>query len=97
MPKTKGEMPDDEKRTDPGLSGAERKTSECGRRKRRSPAVKKRSQHSMKVGSASAKNAGFERRPRGRCSLPLQNCRTIRRLNAYCFPPGSRTLSEQPT
>jgi hypothetical protein len=59
--------------------------------------TKKPRQHSMKIWSASAKNAWFERRPRVRCSLPLQNCLTIRRLNAYCFPPGSRALSEQPT
>src|SRR5882757_4003456 len=62
--KDKGEMHDDEKSTDPGLSAAERKLSECGRRKRRSPTMKKPRQHSMKIGSASAKNAWFERRPR---------------------------------
>ena len=37
--------------------------------------------HSKKIGNAYGKNAWFERRPRVRWSLPLQSCRTIRRLN----------------
>jgi DNA-directed RNA polymerase alpha subunit len=41
-------MPDDEKSIDPGLSAAERVRG----RKRRSPTMKKPTQHSMKIGSA---------------------------------------------
>lgn len=37
-----------------------------------------------------------KRRPRVRWSLPHPSCRTIFRSNASYFPPGSRTLSEEP-
>lgn len=83
--KGKREMPDDEKSTDPGLSAAERKALRVREAQEAIADHEEARQHSMKIGSASAKNAWFERRPRVRCSLPLQNCRTIRRSNAYCF------------
>jgi hypothetical protein len=52
--------------------------------------------HSIKTGYGHGKKAWLERRPRVRWSLPLPSCRTICRSNASYFPPGSRTLSEQP-
>src|SRR5258706_16337080 len=49
-------------------------------------------------GTPTGRTPGSGRRPRFRWSRPRhQSCPTIRRSNAYYFPPGSRTLSEQPT
>src|SRR5258708_25996209 len=72
MPKTKGNCPTRRKAPILACLLLSEKLSECGRRKRRSPTMKKPRQHSRKIGSASAKSAWFERRPRVRCSLPLQ-------------------------
>ena len=95
--KDKGEMRDDEKSADPCLSAAERK------------ALRVQEAQEAIADHEEAQTAFHENRERlrkerlvreateVRCSLPLQNCRMIRRLNAYCFPLGSRTLSEQPT
>lgn len=74
--KDKGEMPDDEKSTDPGLSAAERKALRV-REAQEAIADHEEAQTAFHENrSASAKNAWFERRPRVRCSRPLQNCRT---------------------
>ena len=55
MPKTKGKCPTTRKAPILACLLLSEKLSECGRRKRRSPTVKKPRQHSMKIGSASAK------------------------------------------
>src|SRR5258708_37579062 len=72
MPKTKGKCPTARKAPILACLLLSEKLSECGRRKRRSPTMKKPRQHSMKIGSTSSKSAWFERRPRVRCTLPRE-------------------------
>ena len=60
MPKTKGKCATTRKAPILARPLLSEKLSECGRRKRRLPTVKKPRQHAMKIGSASAKNAWFE-------------------------------------
>jgi DNA-directed RNA polymerase alpha subunit len=70
MPKTKGKCPTTRKARILDCLLLTEKLAECGRRKRRSPTTKKPGQHSMKIGSAAAKNAGVREATEGPILAP---------------------------
>jgi len=89
-------MIDDKKSTDLGLSTAERKEL----RARETQEAIADHEEVRKAFQENRERLRNERRVReaaeGPMVAPLESCRTIRLSNACYFPPGSRTLSEQP-
>ena len=87
--KEKGEMTDDEKSADPGLSAAERKTL---RIREAQEAISKRPRwRSMQIENACVKPAWRGKQWRGRCSIRPQSFRTSPSLRTFDFLRGSGT------
>jgi len=87
-------MTDDKKSTDRSLSVAERKTLR-GHEARAAIADHEPAQKAFNKNPNRLREER-EMGPRVRWSLPHPSYRTICRSNASYFPPGSRTLSEEP-